>query len=474
MTSTATRAGSPGPGHAVGHAAPGIPPAPRRDSRSGLAGLLDLPANAYRQIVRSAARTPGRLSLIAVGLVALALLTALAGGLAVQDRKDTINGLIDHREPLAAAAQEVYRSLSDADATAASAFLSTGAEPPELRERYELDLAKAGAALAKAASDSAGVPEAAEQVDVISQRLPVYTGLVETARANNRQGFPVGASYLREASELMRATILPAAHDLYRVDTERLSAEQDDASGFPWLVTILSLALLGALLYTQVYLRRKTNRLFNVGLGVATVAVGVAILWSAVAMTVQSVLVDDGAEDGTEQVDVLVRARIAALQARADETLTLVARGGGAEYEQEFARLAEELTGPDGRGGLLGEAGERAAGSALAEPVEDAAESAAAWLAAHSEVRERDETGDHAEAVALAIDVQDPASAAAAFSRLDASLAEAIAVGRQGFLDDTTNGSRALTLLAPGFAVLAVVAALGATMGIRERLREYR
>jgi hypothetical protein len=474
MTSTATRAGPPG--GAAPPAGTAAEPNGRREpgDRSGLAGMLDLTGQAYRSVVRSTSTTPGRHSVIAVGLVVLALLTALVGAIAVQDKKDTIDGLIDHREPLAAAAQEVYRSLSDADATTASGFLSTGAEPPELRARYEQDIARAGAALAKAASDSAGVPAAAAQVDIISQRLPVYTGLVETARANNRQGFPVGASYLREASELMRATILPAAESLYQIDTERLFTEQDDATDFPWITALLSFGLLGALIYTQVYLRRKTNRVFNVGLVVATVAVGIAILWSTVAMTVQSVLVSSGGEDGTEQVDVLVRARIAALQARADETLTLVARGGGSDYEKEFGQLAAQLTGPDGRGGLLQEARDSAEGQAATQHLDKAAENAAAWLAAHAEVRELDDTGDHASAVTMAIDGQDPGSAAATFSRLDANLSETIGAARQTFLDDTTNGSRALSLLAPGFAVLAVIAALGTTIGIRERLLEYR
>ncbi|PRX44576.1 hypothetical protein B0I33_11185 [Prauserella shujinwangii] len=466
MTSAVTRRGPDAPGTE--------PPEEQRGTRSGLAWLLDLPAHAVRGVTRSAATTPGRLSLIAAGLVTLSLLTGLVGALSVQDRGNTIDGLIEHREPLAAAAQQVYRSLSDADATAASAFLSTGAEPRQLRERYQFDIAKAGAALAKAASDAGGVPKAAAQVDILSRQLPVYTGLVETARANNRQGFPVGAAYLREASELMRSTILPAAHELYEIDTERLVDEQDDAAGFPWLTALLVFALLGALIATQVYLRRRTNRVFNVGLVVATVAVGVAIVWSAVGMTVQSVLVSSGSSGGTEQVDVVVRARIAALQARADETLTLVARGGGSEYEKEFSALTAQLAGEDGTGGLLAEAADRAQGGPAAEHIDAAREDTAAWLRAHEQVRRLEGAGDYEQAVRLAIDGGNEQSAAHAFARLDENLAAAIDAGRQNFLDDTTNGARALTLLAPGFAVLAVIAALGTTLGIWERLREYR
>jgi len=471
MTTTATRPGAPG-------GPPQTPvraePPTRQEPRSGIAGLLDLPGNAVRGIIRSAATTPGRLSVIAVGLVLLALIIGLVGTLSAQDRKNTINDLIDHREPLASAAQQVYRSLSDADATVASGFLSIGTEPLATRQHYEADIAQAGAALAYAASDSAGVENAATQVGILNQQLPVYTGLIETARANNRQGFPAGASYLREASELMRSKLLPAAQELYHINTERLTAEQDDATSFPWLATALVLVLIAVLIWTQVYLTRRTNRLLNVGLLVATVSVVVAVLWGSVAMIVQSALVSSGQSDGSRQIDVLVRARIAALQARADETLTLVARGDGAGYEKDFGTLAGQLLGQDKQGGLLGEAKDLASGKDSANDVDDAVKNAAAWVDAHTQVRKLDDSGQYQDAVDLVIDAEKPDGTAIAFGRLDQNLVDAINSDRQGFLDDTRNADRALTALAPGFAVLAVFAAAGVTIGIRERLREYR
>ena len=197
MTSTVPRHGSGTTGPPAGSQ----PPTQGRGQRSGLAGLLDLPAEMLRGMARTAATTPGRLSFIGAGVVVLSLLVGLVGTLAMQDRDDSIDALIEHREPLAAAAQEVYRSLSDADATAATAFLMPGTEPAELRDRYADAIARAGAALATAAADSAGLPAAEPQVGTISQKLPVYTELVATAKVNDHQGFPVCSAYLREASD---------------------------------------------------------------------------------------------------------------------------------------------------------------------------------------------------------------------------------------------------------------------------------
>jgi hypothetical protein len=425
-----------------------------------------------RQVTRSAGSTPGRLSVIAMALVALTLLTGLVGAIALQEKRTTIENLIEHREPLAAAAQQVYRSLSDADATAASAFLAGGVEPDSLRRRYEIDIAQAGAALSKASSDVGGVPLAESRVRELNQQLPVYTALIETARTNNRQGFPAGAAYLREASGLMRSKILPAAQDLYRIDFERLRAEQDEARAVPWITVTLAVLLLAALIGTQMYLTRRTNRLINVGLLVATAAVVLALAWGTVSLLVMSAGVADGQRNGSDQVETLVRARIVTLKLRADETLTLVARGDGPEHEEDFKKLRGEVSG-EGSSNLLVAAREAAAGDQLSGRIQAAIANTNAYLAAHDKIRELDDGGQYENAVTLATGVQ-PDGAAKAFADLDGNLLEALRLGRQEFADQTLGAQHALTALVPGIAVLTLLAAGGIAVGIAQRLREYR
>ncbi|OLF17379.1 hypothetical protein [Actinophytocola xanthii] len=434
--------------------------------------LLVMPATAMRHARRSATSSPGRLFVIGVALVMLALVTGVVGALAVQEKQDAIDNLIEHREPVAAASQQIYRSLSDADATAASAFLSGGTPPAALRERYELDIAQAGANLAQAAADVAEVPEAQRQVDQLAQQLPVYTGLVETARAYNRQGFPAGAAYLREASGLMRAKLLPAAEELYSIDFRRLADEQAHARAFPWGSTALVLVLLAALVATQLYLTRRTNRLLNIGLVVASGSVVVGLVWGSVALVLESVRIADGHDTGTRQVELAVQARIVALTMRANETLTLVARGDGGVYEEDWKELAPKIGG-DGEENLLVRARGLAADAETTAVLDAARQNAADWLALHGRVRELDDGGSYENAIALAVG-DGPDGAAAVFTELDANLLRAINNGRTQFVEETTSARAALTGLVPGIAVLSLLAAVGVTMGIRERLREYR
>ncbi|HEX6357365.1 MAG TPA: hypothetical protein VF106_30755 [Actinophytocola sp.] len=439
----------------------------------GTRRVLSLPATAARSVRKSAASTPGRLFLIGVSLVVLALLTGVVGAIAMQEKQSTIDSLIDHREPVAAASQQIYRSLSDADATAASAFLAGGTIPPALRDRYDMDIATAGANLAKASADVSGDPEAERQVNELAQQLPVYTGLVETARAYNRQGFPAGAAYLREASGLMRAKLLPAAQELYEIDSARLTAAQDAATSVPWVALGLVVVLLGALVVAQMYLTRRTNRLLNVGMMVATGAVVVALLWGSVALLLESSRVSNGREHGTGQVEVIVQARIVALKMRANETLTLVARGDGGEYEDEFQNLSEQITG-DGSNNLITRARGLAAGQETTDLLAAAQKNVDDWLAAHKKIRELDDGGAYGDAVSLAISPDAKTSAANMFTQLDDNLLKALREARQQFADDTSGASNAMTGLTPGVGVLALLAAAGVTMGIRDRLQEYR
>jgi hypothetical protein len=437
----------------------------------GARRVFSLPGDAVRNVRRSASSTPGKLFLVGVGLVVLALLTGVAGAISMQQKQDTIDSLLEHREPVAAASQQIYRSLSDADATAASAFLAGGTMPPALRDRYSLDIATAGANLAKASADVSGVAEAERQVDELAQQLPVYTGLVETARAYNRQGYPAGAAYLREASGLMRAKLLPAAQELYEIDSARLAEAQDDASSVPWFALGLAIVLLGALVIAQLYLTRRTNRLLNVGLVVATGAVVVALIWGAAALLIESAKVSNGNEHGTGQTEVIVQARIAALKMRANETLTLVARGDGGEYEDEFQKLAKQIT---GNGNLLAQAQGMAADQGTQDLLKAAQRNVADWLAAHEKIRDLDDGGSYQDAVSLATSPDAKTSAANMFNELDDNLQKALRAAREQFAQETSSASNAMTALTPGVGVLALVAAAGVTMGIRERLQEYR
>lgn len=392
-------------------------------------------------------------------LAALAFGAGLASVLGVVQRSATLDAVSQRSGPLTVQAQELYRALSDADATAAAAFLSNGQEPPALRQRYQDDIAAASAALAAATAGDGGQPTVRE----IAALLPEYTGLVETARTYNRLNLPVGSAYLREASALMRGRLLVAAKGLYDTETATLQGDRGSAAGFPWLSIPLVLLTIAGLVYGQRYLTRRTNRLFNAGLLVATALAVVALAWLTLSWIGIRGELAAAQRDGSSQVQLLSQARIDALQARADESLTLVARGTGASFENDYKTVHSGLS------GSLTRAKDAATDPAVRAALTSAGTDAAGWHAAHTKVRTADDSGQYTDAVTQALGPDQEA-----FNRLDAELGKGIGLTNATFDRRARAASGALDGAAIGLAVLTVALLAGIVLGFQRRIAEYR
>jgi hypothetical protein len=426
---------------------------------------------ALRQFVR-ATTTPAKLRLLLVGLVLLSLIWGVIAAWVVSQRTSGANDVVSSSETLSLDGQQIYRALSDADATAASAFLAGGLEPIDGPRRYQADIAQAAAHL-ESATAAAGHSPAAADLAKLSAGLPVYTGEIQTARADNRLGLPLGAAYLREASGLMRGTLLPAARNISAEADAQLAAASGRATGLPLLLVLLVAAVIvGFVLYrAQRWLLRHTHRVFNPGLAVASVAGLLSLLWLATALTVARADLLQARDHGSTPVTALARADIAALQARADESLTLIDAEGDDSFQADFLAVQHRL-GP-GPGTLLTEAVAAAHGSPGAGSAQAAATAATAWYAAHRMVRFLDDNGRHTQAIRL-VTAPGPGHSSTKFARLDGSLTSAIAADQAVFRAKAVAGRNASTALEAGVIVLSLIMAAGCAFGLTRRLAEYR
>ncbi|MGH3753811.1 MAG: hypothetical protein ACRDRP_14150 [Pseudonocardiaceae bacterium] len=420
-----------------------------------------------QRMLQAGSTTPERLRRVAAGLVVGCLVTAVVSFLGGLSRTDAVRDSGTRIAALTADAAELYRSLADADATVTSGYVSGGLEPAPVRARYDADIARAADLVVRAAGRLPAGDPAAVPVAAIGVQLPVYTGLVETARAHNRQCLPLGQSYLDSASRLMRATILPAAENLRQLQTAALAAAYQRGGAIPFAIVLIGAAVLAGVVDHAVLERRRTNRVVNTGLLAAGAALVAALLWWVVAVAVAGDRLDGARRHGAAAT-ALDRARIAVLQARSNESLVLVARGGGGSSEQGFTTQVERVLGD---GGLLADAERNAPDSAVR--IEAVRTALVSWRDAHRRVRELDDGGQYRPAVD-SVTGADPAGSGAAFGRLDAALANAIDVERRAFTVEVGRADSALTGLTAGPAVLALLAAGAVTAGIGWRVGEYR
>ena len=147
-----------------------------------------------------------------------------------------------------------------------------------------------------------------------------YAGTIEQARAYNRQGLPIGAQYLKNASTTLRGEALPIVDAVAKANTERAQSEFASAGNALALVIVgvLSLAVLGLV---AVWLAKRTHRYINVPLSAGIAAVLVAFLIGAFVVT--GVSRDIGAVRDNQFAGTLAlaTARSAAFDAKSNESL---------------------------------------------------------------------------------------------------------------------------------------------------------
>jgi hypothetical protein len=448
-----------GPGRGEVTVAPTVP--------SGGGRGLRVQGMPWRRWLRT---TPGRLrsasALLVIGLLVFAAITTAA----TEARSRAAADVATTSGPQLVTAENLYGNLADADATASTIFLRAGQEPRQLRQRYLADVAAAGRQLADF-SRSADSPVARRAVRTISERLPEYTGLVESARANNAQGFPVGAAYLRKASATMRNEILPAATDLYRDAARQLRDNYESGTSSLTLVLVLAagLGMLTLLVVVQIFVRRRSNRLLNLGLVAATVLVVGLLGWTLLRFGSAHDALNRAQERGSDSVEVLSSARILTLRVQNNENLALIERGTGDVYRAESARIMNELGGKSGTSHLLGYA------ATIADRTDDGARIRA--LAKqftrlrdlHAQVQAKDDGGEYNQAVALSVGEQ-----LAAVDQLQDALQGDIARSQARLASAAQDARSGFGVLEVAIPVFAIIAGLLVLLGLERRIGEYR
>ena len=394
--------------------------------------------------------TPSRLRLLSLGLVLAGILTGLVGALVFATLAYSLARAEADTAQLVRV-QQIETNLLIADATATNAFLVGGLEPPAQRAQYDTALTTTGALIAEAAQAQ---PADGEALAALNQQVVAYAAAIEQARANNRQGLPIGSQYLRSASAQLRADALPIADNLVAANADRAEDRMETWIGLVFVfVAALTLAFL---VVGQVWLARRFRRTFNRGL-LAASALLLALLVAGIVLLANLNGAVGAIRDGSfAAVNRAAGARIEANNAKSNESLTLIARGSGSAFETAWKNSTATVT-TDLEG--LGSDAPRTAWNS--------------YLEVHQQIRKLDDGGQWDQAVALATGTGKE-SANTVFNAFDARLAETLERSTAEAADGLSGRQPALILA----AVLALLGGLGVALlarsGVATRLREYR
>lgn len=449
MTSNAGAAlqAAPAPAAPAGTSVSGTSPAAGVQPGATHPPGTDAAPGASRLPLLSAGDVPGALNrwqvALTIAVVVWALLTVAL----------LANSTVTNRAGAADTAQltrihAIESSLFRADALATNAFLVGGLEPAEQRAAYDEALSEVSRLVIDAAQAQ---PADQEALAVLSAQVLSYAEQMQQARANNRQGLPVGAQYLREASAQLRSETLPVLEALVTANEERATA---GFSGHNVVLTALPGVLLLVLLgWFNQQLAGQFRRRVNVGLVAAAVVVlALTVAASAVTWSLASQADDLRAGDFTTTV-ATASARTEANDAKSNESLRLIARGSGAAFEEAWVAAdarVQELTAGD----------------------PELAELWSAYRDGHAAISAADDGGDWEGAVQLAVD-RGEGSSSSAFAAFDEAAAATVASASERVATSFDSSGLRAIVAAVATALGAAVAIAALSWGLTARRKEF-
>jgi hypothetical protein len=416
-----------------------------------------------RQAVRAAwstANTPGwyrffgaLIILVVVGFAGLATVATLTA-------RSSSQSIESNTAPSLIAVQELSASVAEANAAATSVFLAgtTGVEDRARRVLY-VDALQRSARQTEEVAGLVGDDEAAhEALQSISVALTTYSGQIEASQTANSLGQEDADVPLRSAFDLTQTEIATAIDQL----TAQNQAEFDEqaTSGLPLTLVALGVGLLAAflLLWFQVGVYRRSNRVLNIGLVLATILVvaTLAVIGNGTVRWVQSL--DNAEAGGYDSIVATSDLQASTYELQSQISLRLLGASSDdpeASFEAIDGEVAAVVADADSTR-------ERAA----------AAELEVRWER-YREVMESitDQSSQGADENAIALF---QGAGISSFNGINTSIESVLSDNRNQFNEGVSSAASSASLLPVFSVVLPALAAIAVLLGVQGRLRDYQ
>jgi hypothetical protein len=278
------------------------------------------------------------------------------------------------------------------------------------------------------------------------------------------------------ASEEAHLDLLPAAKTVFDQRNDALAATSGQATGLPLVIVALVLAIIiGIVLYrAQRWLTRRTNRMFNVGLALASLVLVISAVWLLAGFLAGRSDLNAGIADGSQPAQELAQASIGVQQVRGDAVLNVISRSGDTSFQSDFTTTSRNV-GPGPHSLLSAAAAAQSDDGPAAALVAAAEREATTWYSANAEVYTLGADADYASERDMVIGAGPGASSSAAeYNVLEPDITKAIGDDDSDFRSAVSKGSNALSPLEPVVLVAALLMALCCAWGLWRRLAEYR
>lgn len=308
--------------------------------------------------------TPWILKAFTAAAIFASILFALTAALTASNVRSGFTAIGDTEEPQVSAGNDLIYALNDMDANLANILmvgdksLGPGVDRAAFTKLFEADRAEADHDLQLAALHAGAAGTGAQQVATALNALGGYEALAAqvmyvdtnaTARPAGELPQAESAQYA-QATDLMRTSVLPAAHALADTNGAALETSYEDRHGLAqqavWWIVLAGLIALGALVGFELWLTRRTRRTLNPALAAATLLTLVVTIWGAASMSSASGHLRAAKKDAYDSVAALSAAKAESTDANADESRIVVDPSRSAQYQASYLAKSRALLDP--------------------------------------------------------------------------------------------------------------------------------
>ena len=230
--------------------------------------------------------TPAILRTWSVVLSALLVLAAVTASLATLAFETSVERVAQNTGPVLISTQGLVASIAEADAANTAVFLSGDDQDRQQRSLFLGAMSRAPQQIEDISAGLADDTISHNALKQVGSQLVEYSQVTERARINNLAGESSAASDLEESLELVSGPNgMLANTQIINTRTQAGFTNETNSGSVLWIVSIISLilAFIG-LLVAQFTLRKRTKRLINLPLVLATVCVLVLGVWLMAAL----------------------------------------------------------------------------------------------------------------------------------------------------------------------------------------------
>lgn len=405
--------------------------------------------------------TPGFLRQWNVILLVLVGAFAVVGSIASLVMRSASETTADSTAPALIGVQDLFASVAEANTAATAAFLSisaTGTEDRVNRNLYRNAIQRASAQTEEV-SAIIGPDEAAhDALKAIGVSLNTYSGQVEAARIANQNQLPEADDQLREALRVVQEDVGNSVNTVTERGQSQLATERATGRFLTWIAIALGVITLLALLRVQMGLLKRTNRILNPLLVVATLLIATVVGYLIVGPVARGQSLDRASSGGYDAIATTSEIQTAAFNLQSQLSLKLL-EGSNEDLDPLFAEVGQAIT-------ELGLGADSSRELAAAQTLEIRWQR---YQEVASAIDSRAAAGDRAGAVELF-----QGEGLSTFNGLNTAVESALSDNRTQFISGVNTASNAVGTTPFLSIILPVLAALAILLAIQRRLGEYR